>query len=393
MSPRTSEHDLRSINFLPFNSLSSSLDGFTVPVGRPADLLHAHNRIPLISNRFIISHESGLPRRYGLSSGNRNPLVKWMQNRLESDACRRIVAMSHYGQRCLLENQEELQRLDHTQHKMMVRHPNIELGPDEDRLKDDPCDKLVLTFIGGHFARKGGCVAVRIAEQAQQRGLPIEVNIVSSLAVGEHIWTDPTQDGVFEPYLELLKLPNVNYHEYLPNDQARELLGRSHFSMLPTLSDTFGYSAIEGLAEHTPVIGTKVCALPEFVDDGFNGYLFDIETGEAEAWKSLGFERRAEAAYANHFNETIDQLATEITARLETIIGRKQDILRLRRNARLTAETMFDARKINPLWDTLYSRAAAENKADPVQLDAMDDMCAPQNVRQAFERAGVEYSV
>ena len=57
--------------------------------------------------------------------------------------------------------------------KLMVQHPNAELGQKGDRLANDNASSLVLTFLGGHFIRKGGCVSVRIAEKAMEQNLPI----------------------------------------------------------------------------------------------------------------------------------------------------------------------------------------------------------------------------
>jgi hypothetical protein len=61
----------------------------------------------------------------------------------------------------------------------------------------------------------------------------------------------------FDRYRKLLELPNVHYHHLLPNKGAIDLIREIHFEMLVTFSDTFGYSAIEAIANFTPVIATR----------------------------------------------------------------------------------------------------------------------------------------
>jgi hypothetical protein len=67
-----------------------------------------------------------------------------------------------------------------------------------------------------------------------------------------------------------------------------DLIGRSQFLLLPTFSDTFGYSAIEAMARYTAVIATDIGALPEFVEDQVNGILLPFDKNEIGEWKYEG---------------------------------------------------------------------------------------------------------
>ena len=162
--------------FVPFNKLRAKLDGFTVM--QPfdgSDLVHVVNRIPFGARRMICSFESHIPRQFGLPSDA--ILTKMMLKEITSNRCRRLVGMSHFAMRTALAMHEGTPAYDVIKAKMMVQHPNVELGQKGDRLKGDDASSLVLTFVGGHFVRKGGCVAVRIAEKALEQGLPIHVNV------------------------------------------------------------------------------------------------------------------------------------------------------------------------------------------------------------------------
>lgn len=375
-TPRVSSHKMRDVRFLPFNKIDQRLDGVTVPIGGPSDLIHAHNRVPMTGRRFIITHESGVPRQYGLSKDSL--VVRMLQARLRSGACRRIIAMSHFGNREMLFLQRQFGLEGQLAHKQMVRHPNIDIPDMDDALADDDFQHLRLLFVGGHFGRKGGCSVVRLAEMAAERDLPVHFTIVSSLACGADIWTDPTETDFFQPYLKLLELPNVTFHESLPNAELRQIMATAHYSLLPTFDDTFGFSTIESMAAYTPVIGTAVCALPEFIADDENGVLIELPVTETGRWIQPGYSERHTTAYANHFRDAVEHVADEMLARLEQLIGNVAKNRELRRRARLTAERQFCAKKAGADWDRLYNRVVSESTKAEVVLDPAEDWSSPE---------------
>lgn len=385
-SPRVSRHNLQPTLFMPFNKIKREWDGFTAVAPRlRTDLLHTVNRIPVSGGRFICSHESGLPRRYGLEDNF--IITTFLQKRLESNKCRRIVGMSHFAEKCMRENQMELGFGNELKTKSMIMHPNIHIGEHEDRLIGDPATSLVLTFVGGHFARKGGCVAVRIAELAEEKSLPIHVNIISSMQVGASVWTDPTEDSFFDKVFRAMSRPNITHYKALPNATVREMLGRSHFTLLPTFADTFGFSVIEGMAEYTPAITTDICALPEFMKDDFNGIVIPLPKTDIGEWKKPDYSQRHTTSYAKYFSETTERIARNIIERLEPLIGDASTMKVFRKNARLTAETMFSTSKISPLWDDLYEDAITEDLRTPAT--AIGNISAPINVDEALRRAEI----
>lgn len=360
MTPRVSRHDMVRTRFIPFNKLKSNWDGFTIiPPFQGADLVHAWNRIPLGAERFICSFESSLPRGYGFSKSSL--LLKVMQGAIESRNCRRIVAMSHYAKRKFLRKQAGNPKLEVLEDKLLVRHPNVLIGDLPDALANDDCKTLTVTFVGSHFGRKGGTVCARAAELAYERRLPIRFNIVSSLVAGEAVWFDPSAPGFFDSYIRKLALPKVNHIMSLGNESVRVLMRSSHFTLLPTLGDTFGYSMIESMAEHTPVIASNICAVPEVVQHGRNGFMLDLNANANGDWDALGYESRGTDAYATQYRDATEHLAQQLVDRLEQLVGRPDIIHPMRKDARLTALRMFSSRTQSPLWDALYDRVATED--------------------------------
>jgi glycosyltransferase involved in cell wall biosynthesis len=219
-------------------------------------------------------------------------------------------------------------------------------------------EPLVVSFVGSHFGRKGGCVAVRMAELAQQRGFPLTVQIVSKLEAGGSIWTDPPQKALFEPYRKLLNLPNVRFYSGLPNHEVLALLRKSHFSILATFSDTFGYSAIESMMNYTPVIATRQGALPEFIRHGENGILLDLPVNELGEWHHQLYGPRRSKRYRENYFMEIERMAAETLAHLENIAGKPDTLRALRENARQEAVNKFDCKRASAYWDALYLEAA-----------------------------------
>ena len=124
------------------------------------------------------------------------------------------------------------------------------IGEAHDAFYASDHEPLHVVFVGNHFGRKGGCVTLRMAELAMVKKLPIVFHIVSKFEVGASSWTDPLTPGYFDRYRELLSLTNVRYHGSLPNVSVLELIQRANFAMLTTFSDTFGFSAIEAMANY-----------------------------------------------------------------------------------------------------------------------------------------------
>ncbi|MEQ9507026.1 MAG: glycosyltransferase family 4 protein [Hyphomonas sp.] len=384
MSPRHSRHQIVRSKFAPFNKIKPQWDGFTMlPPFQGEDLVHAHNRIPFGAGRYICSFESSLPRAYGITPGH--PLIKIMQGAIEGDRCRRLIGMSHYAKRNFLRQHEGDPALEALASKLLVRHPNVTMGSVEDPLADDDCKHLTVTFVGGHFGRKGGAACVRAAEMALERKLPVTFNIISSLMAGEEVWFDPSEPGFFDPYFAKLDLPNIHHEPGLGNAEVRALMARSHFTLLPTLGDTFGYSMIESMAEHTPVIGSAICAVPEVVAPGLNGYLLDLPTTPVGEWVRRGYFERGTQAFADQYRDANESLAVQMVDLLESLVGKRDTLQRLRKGAYETAGLMFSAQSQGALWDELYERVAGEDLRKAPRSNPALEVSSPEDPAEVLK--------
>jgi glycosyltransferase involved in cell wall biosynthesis len=61
-----------------------------------------------------------------------------------------------------------------------------------------------------------------------------------------------------------------------PQQQIRDYLSVADLLLLPSLSESFGLTALEAMACEVPVIATRVGGIPEVVEEGGCGYLFEV---------------------------------------------------------------------------------------------------------------------
>jgi glycosyltransferase involved in cell wall biosynthesis len=353
--PRNSRHGLQNRDFLPVNKISEKLEGFTAfnpwPIQR-FDLVHAFNRIPLGRTPFVIGFESHLPRAFGLEG---SAYWRALTATLASPRCRAIVAISDFARHSFL-HQHRGEMREALTAKLHLRYPNLPMGG-EDQAPDLAQGPIRLVFVGNHFARKGGCVALRLAELARCAGMEVELDLVSDLTMGAKVWTDPTDPEAVAPYLKLLEQPGVRLHRGLPNAEVQALLRRAHFCLLPTLSDTFGFSVIEAMANHTPAICTTQGALTEFVTPGTDGILLDLPVDEFREWAPFKTMRRDSPAFRTVWTETVERLAAEAFSRMAVVTGDLGLYRSMRRSCRATAERLFAPVEANAFWDGMYERA------------------------------------
>jgi glycosyltransferase involved in cell wall biosynthesis len=281
-----------------------------------------------------------------------------MRRRLASNQCRRIIAFSEFAKTIFLATHFGTDEYSTLASKLEVIYPNLVL-PNWNPKHFSEDGPLKLVFVGAHFGRKGGAVTVRAAEIARKRKLPIHFHIISSLIVGPAVWTDPRDSTFFEPYLQQLHAENVTFTRALSNEGVINALRDADFSTLITLSDTFGYSAIESLAVGTPVLATSQGALPEFILDNENGFILPLPTDAYGEWVHAGRSDKDSRRFAKLYRDEIERLAELMINRLEPICHDRRPLASMRCQARKAAELHFDSTRTSILLDRLYDSSVA----------------------------------
>lgn len=125
--------------------------------------------------------------------------------------------------------------------------------------------KIKCLFIaqGIRFLSKGGLELVYLFERFKNKNIDIELTIISNKScIDENILN------------KIYNLDNINLVEFKLSYDELEIIYMEHSILLhPTSDDSFGVTILEAMKYGLPIISTKLYAVPEMVEDGFNGFL------------------------------------------------------------------------------------------------------------------------
>ncbi|MBI4318540.1 MAG: glycosyltransferase family 4 protein [Chloroflexi bacterium] len=121
-------------------------------------------------------------------------------------------------------------------------------------------------FVGTCCPRKGVDHLVRA--MGQLRDCPLTVHVVGDLAID----ADYAQ-GVVRLAHEMGLGDRVVFHGRISQESLHEQYARADMFVLPSLWEGYGIVLIEATAFGLPIVATSVGAVPEIVQDGYNGLL------------------------------------------------------------------------------------------------------------------------
>lgn len=356
-TPRSSTFD--EVTNVPFKSgqrIWAPLQAVSLPLVRPGsrhELLHTFNTVPLGCKPFIVSHEGELPRAH--EGWGKSVVGKACHSALMSSRCRGIFPISLFGGRLAFQFAARNGYSSLNQKRGEVVHPSIALAATRPRAWAP--DNVVLTFVGKHWARKGGAVASLVAGLFKARGRKVTVNIVSQMAYGEDIYTDTHRD-FYQRHVDGMAADNVRHYERLPNAEVMRLLAGSTFALLPTLDDSFGFSILESMSLGVPVIASGVCAIPEIIEHRKNGVLLEMPVDAIGRWRHLpsGRDQRLSVAYQSQLATTFNSLARQIVEAVEQLADAPEAYAAMSAQCLKTIHEKFESRRIAWQWHGIYER-------------------------------------
>jgi len=125
---------------------------------------------------------------------------------------------------------------------------------------------------------------------------------------------------------------SVEFAGKQPQSRIREYLSVADLLLLPSQSESFGLTALEAMACEVPVIATRVGGIPEVVEDGGCGYLFEI--GDVKGMSSAALR----------------------------ILSNESERMRLGARGRAIAVSRFAAHNIIPQYEGLYRSVVDESR-------------------------------
>lgn len=138
-------------------------------------------------------------------------------------------------------------------------------------LQGRSADKCRLLFIGKVWERKGGALALAVAEELNRRGLPTVISLVGSL---------PDSVSKYPPYVEPIGFIDKSKEE--GKRQIEKLYEEAHFLIVPSRAEAFGIVFCEASSYGVPSIATNVGGIPSVIRDNFNGRTFPLSATASE---------------------------------------------------------------------------------------------------------------
>ena len=166
---------------------------------------------------------------------------------------------------------------------------NLDSVPDESdihaAIDARPADRCQMLFIGVEWFRKGGDVAVQVADVLNAAGLPTDLTVVGCTPV-----LDRPRSYVYARGFLSKETP-------AGRAEMQRLLATSHVLMMPVRAEAFGCVFCEASAYGVPSVTTTSGGAGSAVTDGENGLLFEPRPTPAEIAGRVEALVRDRAAY------------------------------------------------------------------------------------------------
>ena len=148
--------------------------------------------------------------------------------------------------------------------KVHVVPPGINIMPDEANyhLLEKNKKETTILFVGRDFFRKGGDIVIeafKILKEDYSSNLKL-------IIIGPKYW--PLSSGIPD---------GVEFFNYTCMEIIRKYYMMADLFCMPSRFEAFGIVFAEALNFGVPCIGMKLCAMPEIIKPGINGYLIDNE--------------------------------------------------------------------------------------------------------------------
>jgi glycosyltransferase involved in cell wall biosynthesis len=150
-------------------------------------------------------------------------------------------------------------------------HSHRTLSDIKELIDSRPKNRCKLLFLGVDWYRKGGDVALNVAEELNNLGLDTELTIVGC---------QPILEGRLPSFVRSLGFISKSTTE--GKDKINQLIGESHFLILPSLAECYGVVFCEANSFGVPCISRKVGGIPTIIKPNTNGNLFDLNADISE---------------------------------------------------------------------------------------------------------------
>ena len=199
-------------------------------------------------------------------------LDNWhMMEKLALEKCRLAIYASDWAAQTAIEYYDA----DPNRVKVIPFGANIDrlstFGEIKELIKARPAHQCKLLFLGVDWYRKGGDIALKVAEELNNLGLDTELTIVGC---------QPIIEGILPSFVK--SLGYINKSSIGGKDKIDRLIAESHFLIVPSRAECYGVVFCEANSLGVPCLSTKVGGIPSIIKSNINGQLFDLEHYVAE---------------------------------------------------------------------------------------------------------------
>ncbi len=125
-------------------------------------------------------------------------------------------------------------------------------------------DSLHLLMIGKQWHRKGLDIGIEIFERISKRIKNSFLTIIGS----------KPPNNILNPNINVIE--NINKSKNNELEKLEQILKKSHILLFPSRAEAFGHVISEANAYGIPAIANNLGGIPSAIDEGLNGYLFDL---------------------------------------------------------------------------------------------------------------------
>lgn len=135
----------------------------------------------------------------------------------------------------------------------------------KDLIAARPANRCKLLFLGVDWVRKGGDVAIQVAERLNGLGLETELTVVGC---------EPIVEGNLPSFVKSLGF--ISKSTTAGKARLDRAISESHFLILPSMAECYGVVFCEANSFGVPCIARKVGGIPTIIRPNINGNLFDL---------------------------------------------------------------------------------------------------------------------
>jgi len=235
------------------------------------DIVHAQGFPPYI----FAGLNTGVPCIITVHGVLRNeyPLVKAkasLKRRLKAFAISQLEAYNFARIRNLIAITAEIERL------VRASSPHVRVFRIDNAIDDrffilgEKNSKPVVLFVGWVVFRKGLHLLLQAVDLLVRGNQEIEVRIA-----GLEEWDPPYASSLRRKHADLMQSGRVSFLGGISQEQLYEELSRCALLCLPSLAESAPMVIAQAMAAGKPVVASRIGGIPDMVEDGSTGVLFD----------------------------------------------------------------------------------------------------------------------